>query len=307
MGSTTPDPPAQVPGMPNQPPRGAAPARPASTQPAVQDAAADDAEDEAEDDDVLLTTRQRRRDAREERRQAKDDAYELRRERKKAKDGTTWRGHHIVDSRGLAEAFPEPETPELLPSTVSRRITHAVVLVLLLALVVAGVVLVGMVQRGELELKLGAGKPSPTPLSCPAEILKYPANKTVVVNVYNGSSVEGAAGKVADELKKRGYQVKKIDNEVIDPVAPSVIISGPGGHAGAFNLQRNFPNSEYLEDDRQDATVDVVLTGQFGDLVAAKQVDQKAGVLSCPRLNPPPSVAPSSGATGAPAVPPAKP
>ncbi|MDD0859419.1 LytR C-terminal domain-containing protein [Arthrobacter alpinus] len=243
MGSTTPGPPAQVPGMPSQPPRGDSPARPASTQPAVQDAAADDAEDEAEDDDVLLTTRQRRRDAREERRQAKDDAYELRRERKKAKDGTTWRGHHIVDSRGLAEAFPEPETPELLPSTVSRRITHAVVLVLLLALVVAGVVLVGMVQRGELELKLGAGKPSPTPLSCPAEILKYPANKTVVVNVYNGSSVEGAAGKVADELKKRGYQVKKIDNEVIDPVAPSVIISGPGGHAGAFNLQRNFPTA----------------------------------------------------------------
>lgn len=299
--------------MPSQPPHGAAPPRPSSTQPALEDAAEDEAADgdapvdEAADDDVLLTTRQRRRAEREERRQAKDEAYELRRQRKKAKDGTTWRGHHIVDSRGLAEAFPEPETPELLPSTVNRRITHAVVLVLLLALVVAGVVLVGMVQRGELELKLGAGKPSPTPLSCPAEMLKYPANKTVVVNVYNGSSVEGAAGKVAAELKKRGYQVKKIDNEVIDPVAPSVIISGPGGHAGAFNLQRNFPNSEYLEDDRKDATVDVVLTGQFGDLVAAKQVDQKAGVLSCPRLNPPPSVAPSAGATGAPAVPSGKP
>lgn len=212
-----------------------------------------------------------------------------------------------MDSRGLAEAFPEPESPELLTSTVRRRITHAVVLVVLLALVVAGMVLVGMVQRGELELKLGAGKPSPTPFACPTETLKYPANKTVVVNIYNGSSVEGAAGKVAAELKKRGYQVKKIDNEVIDPVAPSVIISGRDGHAGAFNLQRNFPNSEYLEDDRQDATVDVVLTGQFGSLVAAKDVDQTAGVLSCPRLDPAPSASPGAGASGAPVVPSGKP
>lgn len=102
--------------MPSQPPHGVAPLRPSSTQPALEDAAEDEAADgdapvdEAADDDVLLTTRQRRRAEREERRQAKDEAYELRRQRKKAKDGTTWRGHHIVDSRGLAEAFPEPET-----------------------------------------------------------------------------------------------------------------------------------------------------------------------------------------------------
>lgn len=102
------------------------------------------------DRDVLLTTRQRRRSARDERRQARDAAYELRQQRKKSKDGTSWRGHHIVDSEGLAEAFPDPESPELPSSTVRRRITHGVTLVLLLALVVAAVVLAGMVQRGSL-------------------------------------------------------------------------------------------------------------------------------------------------------------
>lgn len=254
----------------------------------------------AEDDDLLLTARQRRRAERVARRQAKDEAYELRMQRKKAKDGTTWRGHHIVDSRGLAEAFPAPETPEFPTSTVRRRITHAVVLVLLLSLVVAGLVLVGMIQRGELDLKIGSGRPSPTPFTCPTETLDYPVNTAVIVNVYNGGSVEGMAGKVADELKKRGYQVQEIDNHDLELLAPTVVISGPSGHSAAFNMQRNFPNSEYVEDDREDATVDVVLNSQFGNLVAAPEVDQTAGVLSCPRLSPPPSEPPSGAPSAAP-------
>lgn len=270
-----------------KPPAGAAAKNPAATNP-------------AEDDDVLLTARQNRRAQRVARRQAKDEAYELRMQRKKAKDGTSWRGHHIVDSRGLAEAFPEPETPELPSSTVRRRITHAVVLVLLLALVVAGLVLVGMIQRGELDLKIGSERPTPTPFACPTETLEYPANTAVVVNVYNGGSVEGMAGKVGEELKKRGYKVQKVDNHDLALLAPTVVVSGPGGHAAAFNLQRNFPDSEYVEDDRKDATVDVVLTSQFGSLVEAPKVDQSAGVLSCPRLSPSPSVPPSGAPSGAP-------
>lgn len=266
------------------------------------DPANDPAAKLVEDDDVLLTARQRRRAERVARRQAKDEAYELRMQRKKAKDGTTWRGHHIVDSRGLAEAFPEPESPELPTSTVRRRITHAVVLVLLLSLVVAGLVLVGMIQRGELDLKIGSGRPTPTPFACPTETLDYPANTAVLVNVYNGGSVEGMAGKVADELKKRGYQVQEIDNHDSALLAPTVVISGPSGHAAAFNMQRNFPNSEYVEDDREGATVDVVLTSQFGNLVAAPEVDQTAGVLSCPRLSPPPAEPPSGAPSGAPSA-----
>ncbi|WP_343318619.1 LytR C-terminal domain-containing protein [Arthrobacter sp. TMP15] len=251
-------------------------------------------------DEVLLTPREKRRVVREARRQALDAAYELRMKRKRAKDGTSWRGHHIVDSQGLAEAFPDPETPEIPSSTVRRRITHGVTLVLLIALVVAAVVLVGMVQRGELVLKLGADKPTPTPEICPAETLDYPANKTVTVNVYNGGSIEGKAGQVAKELTKRGYPVKAIENKSTDYASPTVVISGSSGHAAAFNMQRNFPNSEYVQDDRADGTVDVIVTGLFNGLVAPPKVDQTPGALSCPRLSPPPSPPPSEPAVTAP-------
>lgn len=241
------------------------------------------------DDDVLLTARQRRKAARVARRQAKDAAYDLRQQRKRAKDGTSWRGHHIVDSRGLADAFPEPESPELSPSTVRRRIFHGVILVVLLAMVVASVVLAGMVQRGELKLALGSSKPTPAPITCPAETLDYAANKTVTVSIFNGGSVEGEAGKVAAELKKRGFAVKAVANGRTEIAAPAVVVSGPGGHAAALSLQRNFPGSDYVQDERADATVDVILTSKFTALAAVPKVDQKPGVLSCPHLSPPPS------------------
>lgn len=249
--------------------------------------------DEGVADEVLLTARQRRKAQREERRQQKDAAYELSQQRKRTKDGTSWRGHHIVDGRGLAETFPDPETPELNTSTVRRRITHGVVLVLLLALVTAALVLAGMIQRGEMELKIGAAKPEPPVISCPAQTLNYPENKTVTVNVYNASSTEGKAGQVAEELKKRGFVVKAVSNGETKYTAPAVIVSGPSGLAGAFNLQRNVPKTDYVQDDRADSSVDVILTGTFNGFVADHKVDHTPGLLSCPRLSPPPS-APAS-------------
>lgn len=253
-------------------------------------------------DEVLLTARQRRKAEREERRQQKDAAYELRQHRKRIKDGTSWRGHNVVDTRGLAEAFPDPDTPELATSTVRRRITHGVVLVLLLAMVTAAVVLAGMIQRGELELKMGAGKAEPTPFSCPVQTLNYLENKTVTVNVYNAGSLEGKAGQVAEELKKRGFVIKAVSNGRTQYSAPAVIVSGPSGLAAAFNLQRNLPNTDYVQDDRTDTTVDVILTGTFNGFVADHKVDHTPGPLSCPRLSPPPS-APASAPVSAPAAP----
>lgn len=247
--------------------------------------------------DVLMTARQQRRAVREEKRQAKDAAYDLRQQRKKDKDIHSWHGHHIVDTKTLAEVFPEPETPELPGSTVRRRITHGVILVVLLAMVATGLVLAGMVQRGELELKIGSGRPAAAPVTCPGETLDYPANKGVRVNVFNGGSTEGRAGQVAKELKKRGFVVKGVGNEASDYLTPVVIISGAKGHAAAFNVQRNFAatqaDSEYVQDNREDASVDVILTSQFKDLVVAPKVDHTPGLLSCPRLSPPPSAPPS--------------
>lgn len=241
------------------------------------------------DNDVLLSAGQRRKSERVARRQAKDAAYDLRQQRKRAKDGTSWHGHHIVDSRGLAEAFPDPGTSELSPATVRRRIFHGVILVVLLALVVTGVVLAGMVQRGELKLSLGPGKATPAPASCPAATFAYPANSTVTVNVLNGGSVEGEAGKVAAQLTQRGFVVKAVGNGATEVSAPAVVVSGPAGHSAALGIQHNFPGSDYVQDDRADATVDVILTSKFTALTAIPDLVEKPGVLSCPHLSPPPS------------------
>lgn len=257
------------------------------------------------DDDVLLTARQARRAAREAKRQAKDRAFDQRHERKRSKDVQFIHGHHIVDADGLAQAFPEPESPEYTPGTVRRRVTHGVTLVLLTAALVAGVVLAGMIQRGELEFKLVLPKPTTPVVTCPAGTLDIPKSDTVSVHVFNAGSTEGMAGQVAAELQKRGFHILTVENGSTKQTAPAVVVSGPAGLAGAFSLQRNVAGSEYVEDDRKDASVDFIVTGEYKGLVDADKVDQAPGVLSCPRLSPPPAD-PSAvpPATDAPAVPP---
>ncbi|PYI69576.1 hypothetical protein CVV68_00205 [Arthrobacter livingstonensis] len=251
--------------------------------------------DSAPDDDVQPTARQARAAAREAKRQAKDAAYEERLARKRSKDVHFLHGHHVIDTEGLAEAFPEPETADYDPGTVRRRITHGVTLVLLLGLVVAGVVLAGMVQRGELVLKFGPAKPTAAAESCPSGPFDYPANKSVSVNVYNGGRKEGMAGTIAAELKKRGYAVKTVANGSTTYDAPVVVVSGISGRAAAFNLQRNVAGAEYVQDDRKGATVDFIVTSAFTGLVDAKKVDQTPGALSCPRLSPTPKAPATAG------------
>jgi len=248
-----------------------------------------------EDNDVLLTASQARKATREAKRQAKDDAYEERLARKRSKDVHFIRGHHIIDARGLAEAFPDEESPDISPVAVRRRVTHGVTLVLLLALVAAAVVLVGMIQRGEMELKLDLPK-NAVAVSCPPAIVEYLDNKRVKVNVYNSNAPDGTAGKVAAELKKRGYQVGEVANMAAPFAAPAIIVSGPGGHSAAYNLQMNIAGTDYLQDSRTDGSVDVILTNNFDGLLSTAKVVTTPGRLDCPRLNPSTATAQASPA-----------
>lgn len=254
---------------------------------------------EEQDNDVLLTPRQQRHADREAKRQAKDDAYEAKLARKKSKDVQFWHGRHVVDARGLAAAFPPPETPEYSKSTVRRRVTHGVTLVVLLALVVAGVVLAGMVQRGELVLNFGFQKPVDPASVCPSETLKVPENKSILINVFNAGTTEGEAGKVAAELKKRGYKVSEVANSSTTYMAPVVLVSGPDGLGGALNLQRTVTGAEFVQDSRKGASVDFIITDTYKGLNDPKKINTKDGVLSCPRLSP----KPTAPATASPSVP----
>lgn len=249
--------------------------------------------EENADKDVQLTPQQQRLSQRDARRQAKDDAYDAKLARKRSKDGHFWHGRHVVDARGLAEAFPEPESPEYSTGTVRRRITHGVTLVVLMALVVAGVVLAGMIQRGEIHLHFGFPKAVDLAGTCPADTLNFPENKAVTVNVFNAGSTEGQAGKVAAELKKRGYILGAVSNKATGYNAPAIIVAGKSGLSSALNVQRTVVDADFVYDARKDASVDVVLTDAYKGLADPKKINQKPGALSCPRLSPSPTLSPS--------------
>jgi hypothetical protein len=104
--------------------------------------------------------------------------------------------------------------------------------------------------------------PSPTPAVVPASAVK--------VNVYNATEKRGLASQVATQLRKRGFHVKKVDNDPLDrtvtgaaEVRSSALGVGaartvtaqvaPAGQVGAAAAVTAVP------DQRKDATVDLVL------------------------------------------------
>ena len=58
--------------------------------------------------------------------------------------------------------------------------------------------------------------------------------------------------------------------------------------AAALNLQRNMAGTEYVDDARADASVDVVVGTGYKGLTAPELVSGEPGQLSCPRLSPSP-------------------
>ena len=237
-----------------------------------------------------------------EKRRLKQERHRLRH----SKDVSLYHGHYVVSGEDLGQVFPGEERLED-PVRFRHRIIHGVTLTLLVGLVISGIVLAVMISNGTVKLPTPAAKAVSTP-SCPGATFNYPANKDVHLEVYNSTRREGLAASVAAELKARGFNVDKIANQSTDYAGTAVVVSGPAGESGAFNVQRNIAGTEYVQDARTDATVDVYLNNGFQDLVPAGQVDQKPGRLSCPRFSPSPtpggpSGGPAGGPSGGPAAP----
>jgi hypothetical protein len=209
-------------------------------------------------------------------------------------DPRQWHGHRIVTERDLYEAFPESDDVEQ-PHAYMSRLRHGVVLAVLAVLLAAAVLVAFGIARGD--IRIAALEPSPQPTQgCPAGPFKYQKPATVRVNVYNASTVGGLAGATAEKLRKRSFNVAEVGNRTVNRRGmTAIIVSGPAGRAGAFTLQRLIPSTEYVEDGRTDASVDVVLGSGFEALVPPKKVDRKPGPLSCPRMSPSPSSEPAAG------------
>ncbi|MGB3257473.1 MAG: LytR C-terminal domain-containing protein [Ornithinimicrobium sp.] len=90
----------------------------------------------------------------------------------------------------------------------------------------------------------------------------------VTVNVYNAKGEPGLAGRIAGELEERTFDVASIDN---DPEQASIeesanIRHGPDGLEAAELLQESVPGSTLVPDERESATIDLVLGDGFEEL-----------------------------------------
>jgi hypothetical protein len=109
-----------------------------------------------------------------------------------------------------------------------------------------------------------APKPTAKPACQPASARPVRPGD-VTINVYNTTVREGLAASVARSLRRQGFKVGTVGN---DPLGLSIrgvgeIRHGQAGAAGATLTTRRISGAKVVQDNRPDATVDVVLGSAF--------------------------------------------
>ncbi|MDR0284040.1 MAG: LytR C-terminal domain-containing protein [Propionibacteriaceae bacterium] len=142
--------------------------------------------------------------------------------------------------------------------------------------------------------------PGPTPQACVTQPMTELTTADVTVNVYNGGSLRGLAGRVADTLHSGGFVVGKVGNSTTK-VGSILIIGAAADNPEVQLVAARFTNPEIQADARPDHTVDVVLGNSYveaGGMVAEPpaSIQIPSGTVCLP--------APTPTATPTPAVPP---
>lgn|GEM_PF-7113721 len=141
--------------------------------------------------------------------------------------------------------------------------------VLALALVLAMASMQGWFGMGGEADEVAATVEAPTPTL---------AAEDVVVNVFNSTGTAGLAGRASEGLGARGFTVDGVDNSGADVPGPGQIIHGPTGLEGAQLLAEALPQEvELVQDERDDATLDLVLGDAWEDLPAPDTAEQTGG------------------------------
>lgn len=199
---------------------------------------------------------------------------------KKPKDPEHLHGHRVVTGPELRATLLAQTTSE--DHKFRRRLGHSIVLALLLGVIAGGVVIALAVINGQIRMPAAVESGERVTI-CPKTVFDYPPNDQVNVNVFNATAKPGLARTVADQLQARGYKVGEVGNQGTGYSGVAMVVSGEAGQAGAFNIQRNLAGTDYFQDAREDASVDLIVTEDFKELVPQELVDQTPGQLSCPR------------------------
>ncbi|WP_312181219.1 LytR C-terminal domain-containing protein [Arthrobacter sp.] len=203
-------------------------------------------------------------------------------------DTDDWRGHRIVTEQDLGAVFKDGD--DGAGRGKGRRAFHGVVLGMLLAVLIAAAIVVQGIAAGWIDLPRPALRPPPQ-ADCPAGPYLYQSPDTVTVNVYNSTPTPGLATEVAEALQSRGFKVGQTGNSTVNRDGmTAIILSGPSGEAQAFTVQQQIPSTHYIQDDRKDASVDVVLGSTYEDLVPVEKAQAAIpGPISCPWTSASPS------------------
>ncbi|MGY2743863.1 LytR C-terminal domain-containing protein [Pseudarthrobacter sp. O4] len=201
---------------------------------------------------------------------------------RKPKDVTALHGHRVVSGSELRATFVEEDDAPDNPVRLRRRILHGVVLVLLVGLIAAAIVVALAIMNGQIKVPTAERSRAATRL-CPEATYDYTPPDKITLNVFNSTNRPGLAQSVADAFAARHFIVGAVGNTASSYRGVALIVSGAAGQSAAFSVQRNVPGSDYVQDDRTDPSVDVILTGDYKELTGPELVDQTPGKLSCPR------------------------
>jgi hypothetical protein len=130
--------------------------------------------------------------------------------------------------------------------------------------------------------------------SCPSGMVpakvRMPDEFEVTVNVYNGTRKVGMAEDISEQLKNRGFKIKKRGNPPGNKVYENeiaVINYGPPTVGAAFLVSAYFlagQASMNFDLERTDATVDVILGTEFQQLATVTEVNQSIAAIGTPTL-----------------------
>ncbi|MCC3276302.1 MULTISPECIES: LytR C-terminal domain-containing protein [unclassified Arthrobacter] len=201
-------------------------------------------------------------------------------------DSRQWHGHRIVTGGELGAVFAPTDEPEMVRRARRRRRLHNSVIGVLALLLLSAVILAQGLVSGWVKLPAATEIKAPAGPAdeCPAGPFPYLDPATVTVNIYNSTAAAGLANTVGAELGTRGFQVAQVGNSSVNRAGmTALILSGPSGFASAYTLQQHIPDTEYVRDDRTDASVDMVIGAGFTELQPPEQAAAAGpGALSCP-------------------------